>query len=81
VRGSPVDPRLEAVVNRVFASALADGAYRQVVGAALEARRTDVVEAALRRATEAGVSVLAAPQHTGGGGVSAAPGTPVDLLT
>lgn len=80
----PVDPRLEAVVNRVFASALADGAYRQVVGTALEARRTDVVEAALRRALAAGALVVAPPQHTAGGGAAspaAGQGVTVDLLT
>jgi hypothetical protein len=42
-----IDPRLEAVVDRMFAQCLADGKERQALGIALEARRLDVVRAAL----------------------------------
>jgi hypothetical protein len=69
----------------MFAASLADGAYRQAAGIALEARRTDVVEAALRQATGAGALVAAAalPQHAvaGGGAAPPAAGATVDLLT
>lgn len=53
VAGKPVDARLEAIVNRMFARCFADGAYKQALGAALEARRLDMVHETLVRATAA----------------------------
>lgn len=43
----PMDPRLEAIVNRMFQRCLDDGQYRQAFGLALETRRMDIFEAAI----------------------------------
>lgn len=43
----PIDPRLEAIVNRMFQRCLDDGQYRQAFGLALETRRMDIFEAAI----------------------------------
>ncbi|XP_076304410.1 regulatory particle non-ATPase 2 [Tachypleus tridentatus] len=43
----PVDPRLEAIVNRMFQRCFEDGQYRQAVGIALETRRMDIFERAI----------------------------------
>lgn len=59
-----MDPRLEAIVNRMFARCWQEGAWRQALGVALEARRLDVVEETLRRAVAAGVTVPP-PSETG----------------
>lgn len=42
-----IDPKLEAVVNRMFERCLRDGEYTQAIGIAIETRRTDVVEQAI----------------------------------
>ena len=42
-----IDPRLEAVVNRMFQRCYDDGQYRQALGIALEARRLDVLNHSL----------------------------------
>ncbi|XP_071440375.1 26S proteasome non-ATPase regulatory subunit 1 [Hetaerina americana] len=42
-----IDPRLEAIVNRMFQRCIDDGQYRQAVGIALETRRMDVFERAI----------------------------------
>ncbi|KAG8225646.1 hypothetical protein J437_LFUL010331, partial [Ladona fulva] len=42
-----IDPRLEAIVNRMFQRCIDDGKYRQAVGIALETRRMDVFEKAI----------------------------------
>ncbi|XP_022237955.1 26S proteasome non-ATPase regulatory subunit 1 [Limulus polyphemus] len=43
----PIDPRLEAIVNRMFQRCFEDGQYRQAVGIALETRRMDIFEKAI----------------------------------
>lgn len=45
-----VDPRLEAIVNRMIQRCLDDGQYRQALGIAVETRRMDIIEAAITRA-------------------------------
>jgi 26S proteasome regulatory subunit N2 len=42
-----IDPRLEAIVNRMFQRCLDDGQYRQALGLALETRRMDIFEKAI----------------------------------
>lgn len=42
-----VDPRLEAIVNRMFQRCFNDSQYRQAVGIALETRRMDMFEKAI----------------------------------
>ncbi|XP_046393674.1 26S proteasome non-ATPase regulatory subunit 1 [Ischnura elegans] len=42
-----IDPRLEAIVNRMFQRCIDDCQYRQAVGIALETRRMDVFERAI----------------------------------
>ena len=42
-----IDPRLEAVVNRMFRRCFDDRQYRQAVGIALETRRIDIFEQAI----------------------------------
>ena len=43
----PIDPRLEAIVNRMFQRCLDDKQYKQAVGVALETRRIDIFEKAI----------------------------------
>lgn len=45
-----IDPRLEAVVNRMFECCLLDHRYKQAVGVALETRRIDILERAIHEA-------------------------------
>ncbi|KAJ2769104.1 proteasome regulatory particle base subunit, partial [Coemansia nantahalensis] len=45
--GAAIDPRLVAVVERMFERCFAAGEYVQVVGVAIETRRLDVLERAL----------------------------------
>ena len=71
----PIDERLEAVFDRVFARCLADGALRQGLGIALEARRLDAVSAALAGAATAAAAPAArsaAASRSGSGGGSEA---------
>uniref|UniRef100_U5EZB8 26S proteasome non-ATPase regulatory subunit 1 n=1 Tax=Corethrella appendiculata TaxID=1370023 RepID=U5EZB8_9DIPT len=48
----PIDPRLEAIVNRMIQRCLEDGQYRQALGIALETRRMDIVEASIMQADD-----------------------------
>ncbi|CAL1292820.1 unnamed protein product [Larinioides sclopetarius] len=43
----PIDPRLEAIVNRMFQRCFQHGQYNQAVGIALETRRLDIFESAI----------------------------------
>jgi 26S proteasome regulatory subunit N2 len=42
-----IDPRLEAIVNRMFQRCLDDCQYRQALGLALETNRMDIFEKAI----------------------------------
>jgi 26S proteasome regulatory subunit N2 len=44
-----IDPRMESIVERMFARCYAEGCYRHALGIALEARRLDKVEEVLQR--------------------------------
>lgn len=46
--GSPVDPALESIVEGMIRMCLEEGDYEQVIGIALDSRRLDVIEAALK---------------------------------
>ncbi|KAF4530870.1 hypothetical protein B566_EDAN018903 [Ephemera danica] len=46
--GVAIDPRLEAIVNSMFRRCLVDGQFRQALGIALETRRMDIFEEAVR---------------------------------
>ena len=46
--GEEIDPRLEAIVNRMFERCLGDQRYKQAVGIAIETRRIDILERAIR---------------------------------
>ncbi|XP_041981183.1 26S proteasome non-ATPase regulatory subunit 1 [Aricia agestis] len=48
----PVDPRLEAIVNRMFQRCLEDGQYRQALGLALETRRMDIFEEVIMKSDD-----------------------------
>lgn len=48
----PIDPRLEAIVNRMIQRCMEDGQYRQAVGIALETRRMDIFESAITRSDD-----------------------------
>ena len=48
---APIDPRLTAIIERLFERCHADGQYEQAVGVALEARRLDRLEAAIAAST------------------------------
>lgn len=48
----PIDPRLEAIVNRMIERCLDDGQYRQALGIALETRRMDVVEKSIMKSDD-----------------------------
>ncbi|CAG9123095.1 unnamed protein product [Plutella xylostella] len=48
----PIDPRLEAIVNRMFQRCLDDGQYRQALGLALETRRMDIFEASIMKSDD-----------------------------
>ncbi|RCH91282.1 proteasome regulatory particle base subunit [Rhizopus azygosporus] len=43
----PVDPRLEAIVERMFQRCADDGEYEQAIGIALESRRLDIIESTI----------------------------------
>lgn len=45
-----IDQRLEAIVNRMFEKCLNDGQFKQAVGIAIESRRMDIFEDAVKRA-------------------------------
>ncbi|CAH0557450.1 unnamed protein product [Brassicogethes aeneus] len=48
----PIDPRLEAIVNRMFQRCLDDGQYRQAMGLALETRRMDIFESSIMQSDD-----------------------------
>ncbi|GLV37823.1 Regulatory particle non-ATPase 2 [Carabus blaptoides fortunei] len=48
----PIDPRLEAIVNRMFQRCLDDGQYRQALGLALETRRMDIFESSITQSDD-----------------------------
>ena len=43
-----VDARLEAVVDRMFENCLESGQFKQAIGIAIETRRMDVLEKAIK---------------------------------
>lgn len=43
-----IDPKLELIVDRMFERCLRDGEYYQTIGIALEARRKDIIEQAIK---------------------------------
>ncbi|KAA8527935.1 hypothetical protein F0562_035196 [Nyssa sinensis] len=47
--GARVDPRLEAIVERMLDTCIMDGRYQQAIGMALECRRLDKLEEAITR--------------------------------
>eukprot|EP00904_Undaria_pinnatifida_P004613 jgi/Undpi1/14152/HiC_scaffold_9.g03803.m1 len=47
-----MDPRMEGIVERMFERCYTDGEFTQAMGIALEARRLDKVEEAIRQATD-----------------------------
>ncbi|KAJ2951454.1 hypothetical protein O0L34_g13606 [Tuta absoluta] len=47
-----IDPRLEAIVNRMFQRCLDDGQYRQALGLALETRRMDIFEETIMKSDD-----------------------------
>ena len=44
-----IDPRLVAIVDRMFQRCLDDGQYRQALGLAVETRRMDIFEKAIKQ--------------------------------
>lgn len=48
----PIDPRLEAIVNRMFQRCVDDGQYRQALGLALETRRMDIFEESIMKSDD-----------------------------
>ena len=47
-----IDPRLEAIVNRMFQRCLDDGQYRQALGLAVETCRLDIFEASIKQSDD-----------------------------
>ena len=45
-----IDPRLQAIVERMFQRCYADGEYKQALGIAVESRMLDKIEEAVTRA-------------------------------
>lgn len=62
----PIDPRLEAIVNRMIQRCLEDGQYRQALGIALETRRMDIVEASIMKSDDVAAMLAYAFQVTMG---------------
>lgn len=60
----PIDPRLEAIVNRMIQRCLDDGQYRQALGIALETRRMDIFESAISRSDDINAMLAYAFQVT-----------------
>lgn len=48
-----IDPRLTAIVERMFERCLHDGQYEQAIGVALEVRRLDLLETAIKASPDA----------------------------
>eukprot|EP00741_Cyanophora_paradoxa_P005709 tig00000903_g5533.t1 len=49
---APIDARLENIVERMFERCFREGEYKQAIGIALEARRLDKVEAAIKASND-----------------------------
>ncbi|XP_070499887.1 26S proteasome non-ATPase regulatory subunit 1 [Chironomus tepperi] len=47
-----IDPRLEAIVNRMLSRCLEDGQHRQALGIALETRRMDIVKESIMKSED-----------------------------
>ncbi|XP_075237027.1 regulatory particle non-ATPase 2 [Lycorma delicatula] len=47
-----IDPRLKAIVDRMFQRCLDDGQYKQALGLALETRRMDIFEKSIRESDD-----------------------------
>jgi 26S proteasome regulatory subunit N2 len=60
----PIDPRLEAIVNKMIQRCLDDGQYRQALGIALETRRMDIVEASIMKSDDVSAMLSYAFQIT-----------------
>lgn len=58
----PMDKRLEAIVNRMFDACLADKQYKEALGIALETRRMDIFEAAIKQSDDVAGMLLYAFQ-------------------
>eukprot|EP00112_Aurelia_sp_Birch-Aquarium-sp1_P023095 Seg675.34_Seg675.31 transcript_id=Seg675.34_Seg675.31/GoldUCD/mRNA.D3Y31 product="26S proteasome non-ATPase regulatory subunit 1" protein_id=Seg675.34_Seg675.31/GoldUCD/D3Y31 len=51
---TPIDPRLEGIVNQMFQRCFVHGKFKQAVGIALETRRLDIFEMAILKSGEVG---------------------------
>lgn len=60
----PIDPRLEAIVNRMIQRCMDDGQYRQALGIALETRRMDIFESTIARSDDINAMLAYAFQVT-----------------
>lgn len=47
-----IDPKMEAVINRMFERCYEDGQFNQAIGVALEARRLDKVKEAIEKSRD-----------------------------
>lgn len=56
--GQQIDPRLQAIVERMFQKCFADQEYKQAIGIALEVYRLDVIEECIKRAGKAETEAL-----------------------
>lgn len=59
-----IDPRLEAIVNRMIVRCLDDGQYRQALGIALETRRMDIIEQSIMKSDDVNAMLAYAFQVT-----------------
>lgn len=50
--GGKVDPRLQTIVEKMFARCFADKEYKQAIGIALESKRLDILEEAIVKSNE-----------------------------
>ena len=50
--GGKVDPRLQTIVEKMFARCFADKEYKQAIGIALESKRLDILEEAIVKSSE-----------------------------
>ncbi|KAL7035625.1 hypothetical protein ACKWTF_008475 [Chironomus riparius] len=60
----PIDPRLEAIVNRMLSRCLEDGQHRQALGIALETRRMDIFKESIMKSEDVGGMLAYAFQVT-----------------
>ena len=54
----PIDPKLEAIVNRMFQRCFDDQQYKQAIGIALETRRNDILQKAICDSVSPWISIL-----------------------